>query len=94
MISRMPTYPWQMHLYAALLGGQAATGRMGEDHEVAFVVSGSPEEARQLAKGKWSGAGKGHVDAVQRIDVIDGCSVTVTPASDAAGDHIELHSYN
>jgi len=83
-----------MHLYAALLGGPVASGRMGEDHEVVFVVASSPEEAKKLAKAKWSGDGRGHVDATQRIDAIDGHAVTVTPTADLSGDRIELHSYN
>jgi len=32
--------PTNVHLYAAFLGGELADGRMGEDHEVVFVVAG------------------------------------------------------
>ncbi len=67
---------------------------MGEDHQVVFVVADGPDQARSLAKSKWTGVGRGHVDAVQRIEAIDGCSVTVTPTAGLTGDRIELHSYN
>lgn len=71
-----------MDLYAAYLGGPAAAGRMGEDHEVVFVVAATPEEAEALAEAKWSGAGRGHVDAVQRLDTVDGYDISVTRATD------------
>jgi Domain of Unknown Function (DUF1543) len=83
-----------MHLFAAFLGGPVAAGRMGEDHEIVFVVASTSEEAKTLAKAKWSGAGRGHVDAVQRIDAIDGYQVSVTRAKDTTGDSFELNSYN
>lgn len=83
-----------MHLYAAFLGGPVTAGRMGEDHEVVFVVASTSEEAKMLAKAKWSGAGRGHVDAVQRIDVVDGHQVSVGALEDGAGDQGELQSYN
>jgi Domain of Unknown Function (DUF1543) len=87
-------YDLAMDLYAVLLGGPVAEGRMGEDHEVVFVVADSPPEARTLAKAKWTGVGRGHVDAVQRIEAVDGCSVTVTPTAGLTGDRIELQSDN
>ena len=32
-------YAARVHLFAAFLGGELADGRMGEDHEVVFVVA-------------------------------------------------------
>jgi len=71
-----------MQLYAAFLGGPVAAGRLGEDHEVVFVVASTPDEAKGLAKAKWSGAGRGHVDAIQRIDTVDGHVVSIEPLQD------------
>ncbi len=83
-----------MYLYAAFLGGPVAAGRMGEDHEVVFVVASTPEEAKGLAKAKWSGAGRGHVDAVQRVDIVDGHQVSLRPTHEVSGDRTDLLSYN
>jgi hypothetical protein len=62
-------------LYAVYLGGDLAEGRMGEDHEVVFVVGGDASEVRRRARAKWNGAGRAHVDAIQRLDVIDGYEI-------------------
>jgi hypothetical protein len=61
-----------LHLYAVYLGGDLAAGRMGEDHEVVFVVGTDVKDVRRRARAKWSGHGSAHVDAVRRIDTIDG----------------------
>ncbi|MGH9093356.1 MAG: DUF1543 domain-containing protein [Acidimicrobiales bacterium] len=84
-----------MHLYAAFLGGPAPDGRMGEDHEVVFVVAADGRAAKEAARAKWRGTGRGHVDAVERIDVIDGYAVSLSPA-DGGGpvDRTALDSYN
>ena len=66
-----------VHLYAAFLGGPVADGRMGEDHEVVFVIADDPIEAKSKAKDKWSGVGRGHVDAVQRVEVVDGFAMSL-----------------
>jgi len=66
-----------VHLYAAFLGGPLAADRMGEDHEVVFVVANDPAEATEQARAKWRGVGRGHVDAVQCLDVIDGYEVEI-----------------
>ena len=71
-----------MHLFAAYLGGELAAGRMGEDHEVVFVVAEDTESARRAAKAKWGGDGRPHVDALTRLDVIDGFAVGLEPAGD------------
>lgn len=83
-----------MHLYAAFLGGPAGDGRMGEDHEVVFVVAADGRSAKEAAKGKWRGVGEGHVDAVERIDVIDGFAVHLTAADGEAADLTALDNYN
>lgn len=83
-----------MHLYVAYLGGPAAGGRMGEDHEVVYVVAADGRAAREAAKAKWRGAGRGHVDAVERIDVVDGYAVSLAPAAGTTTDRTALDSYN
>jgi hypothetical protein len=80
-------------LFAAFLGGPLPDDRMGEDHEVVFVVAPDAAEARKLAKAKWSGSGRPHVDAVQKIRTVDGYRVAVT-LSGADGDEMELEGYN
>ncbi len=64
-----------MYLYAAYLGGDLADGRMGEDHEVVFVVGTDTADVRRRARAKWSGHGSAHIDAIQRLDRIDGFEV-------------------
>jgi hypothetical protein len=83
-----------VHLYAAFLGGPVADGRMGEDHEVVFVVAADGRAAKDAAKAKWRGSGRGHVDAVERIDVIDGYAVTLARADAGPADRTALDSYN
>jgi hypothetical protein len=65
-----------MHLYAVFLGGDLAAGRMGEDHEVVFVVGSEANDVRRRARAKWTGVGTAHVDAVRRLDVIDGHEIS------------------
>lgn len=78
-----------MHLYAVYLGGDLAPGRMGEDHEVVFVIgSDDMKDVRKRAKRKWTGAGRPHIDAVVRIDQIDGHTVGLTPCGE--GDVVQL----
>jgi Domain of Unknown Function (DUF1543) len=77
-----------VQLYAVYLGGDPANGRMGEDHEVVFVVASAPEEVRKLARAKWTGYGDAHIDAIQRIDRIDGFEVELHPVG--GGDQTAL----
>ena len=79
-----------MHLYAVYLGGNLPPGRMGEDHEVVFVVGEDAKDVRRRARRKWQGAGRAHIDAVVRIDQIDGHAVELVPAGD--GDITDLDS--
>jgi hypothetical protein len=66
-------------LYAVYLGGDPAPGRLGEDHEVVFVVTTDPKAARRAARAKWTGADpKPHVDMVQELDAVDGFEVALT----------------
>ena len=81
-----------MHLFAAFLGGELGPGRMGEDHEVVFVVAEDMVSARRAAAAKWGGGGRAHVDALTRLDMIDGFAVGLEPAG--AGDTTETEGYN
>ncbi|HEY6625234.1 MAG TPA: DUF1543 domain-containing protein [Acidimicrobiales bacterium] len=83
-----------MYLFSVFLGGPIAAGRMGEDHEVVFVVASGPEEAKGLARSKWRGKGRAHIDAVQRIDQVDGYRLTLTPNTGEDGDRTELEDCN
>jgi len=66
-------------LYAVYLGGDPAPGRLGEDHEVVFVVTTDPRSARRAARTKWTGPDpKPHVDMVQELDAVDGYEVALT----------------
>jgi hypothetical protein len=81
-----------MHLYAAFLGGELGRQRMGEDHEVVFVVAEDTTSARQAAKKKWGGGGRAHVDAVTRLDVIDGYAISLSASGQ--GDTVAMEGYN
>ena len=81
-----------MHLYAAFLGGELAGNRMGEDHEVVFVVAEDAASARRAARDKWGGDGSGHVDAVTRLDMIDGHAITLVLSGQ--GDATAMEGYN
>ena len=65
---------------------------MGEGHEVVMVVAPDLDEAKSRAKAKWSGKGRGHVDALQRVDVVDGFEVRLEQVGE--GDRSELESFN
>ena len=81
-----------MHLFAAFLGGELTPGRMGEDHEVVFVVAEDMPSARTAAEAKWGGDGRPHVDALTRLDMIDGYAIGLQQAG--AGDATETEGYN
>ena len=81
-----------MHLYAAYLGGELTPGRMGEDHEVVFVVAEDELSARRAAKAKWGGDGRPHVDALTRLDMVDGFAIGLDKAG--TGDAMETIGYN
>ena len=85
-------YAARVHLFAAFLGGDLSAGRMGEDHEVVFVVAEDMLSARRAAKAKWGGGGRPHVDALTRIDMIDGYAVGLEPAG--TGDVTETRGYD
>jgi hypothetical protein len=76
-------------LYVVYLGGEVVAGRMGEDHEVVLVAATTVKEARRLAKRKWKGVGRAHVDALAVVHRIDGHDVRLE-AADADGDEIEV----
>jgi hypothetical protein len=81
-----------MHLYVAFLGGPLDGGRMGEGHEVVMVVAEDLAEAKSAARAKWSGEGRGHVDAVQQIDMVDGFAVSLDKVG--TGDKVLLDDFN
>lgn len=83
------------YLYAVYLGGDLAPGRMGEDHEVVFVVGGDDlKDVRDRAKKKWGGSGRPHIDAVRRLDLIDGHAIALTEGA-GDGDETQLNvDYN
>jgi hypothetical protein len=80
-----------VHLYAAFLGGELMDGRMGEDHEVVFVVAEDMTSARRAAKAKWGGDGRAHVDALTRLDMIDGYTIGLDASG--SGDQTETEGY-
>jgi hypothetical protein len=82
-----------MRLYTAFLGGPLSDGRIGEDHEVVFVVAESSVEARAAARDKWQGSGRGHVDAVVEVHMIDGYEIVPRQTTET-GDRTELEGYN
>jgi hypothetical protein len=81
-----------VHLYAAVLGGDLGIGRMGEDHEVVFVVAEDAVSARRAAKAKWGGAGRPHVDALTRLMMVDG--YTLDLVREGQGDALETDGYD
>jgi hypothetical protein len=81
-----------MHLYVAFLGGPMADGRTGEDHEVVMIVAEDRAEANTKAKAKWRGPGRSHVDALQRIERVDGFRIQLVRAG--SGDRSEIYGYN
>jgi Domain of Unknown Function (DUF1543) len=82
-----------VHLFAAYLGGDLGPGRIGEDHEVVFVVAADTVAARRAAKAKWGGGGRAHVDALTRIDMIDGYAIGLEHTAHG-GDATETEGYN
>ena len=57
-----------------------------------FVVAEDMASARRAAKAKWGGDGRSHVDALTRLDMIDGFAVGLEPAG--TGDTTETEGYN
>jgi hypothetical protein len=78
-------------LYAVFLGGEQADMRLGEDHEVVFVVADDDAQARARGKANWSGRNNTavHVDSLARIERVDGFDVRLIAASE--GDRVVLH---
>jgi len=65
---------------------------MGEDHEVVFVVAEDMPSARRAAKAKWGGDGRPHVDALTRLDMVDGFAIGLERQGD--GDAFETVGYD
>lgn len=68
-------------LYAVLLGGKLRKLQLMEDHSLVFVVAKTEKEARKLAKAKWN-AEEIHVDGTQKIEKVDGYTVSLEKESD------------
>ena len=83
-----------MHLYVAYLGGPMPEGQMGEGHEVVAVVADGEVDARAKAKAKWNGYGRSHVDALQRIESVDGFRIDLVATGSADRVDNELFGYN
>jgi hypothetical protein len=81
-----------MHLYAAYLGGPLDDGRMGEGHEVVLVVAADRDDAKVKAEAKWRGAPPGHLDALERVDRVDGFAVSL--AEVGGGDLLDGETFN
>jgi predicted dehydrogenase len=81
-----------MHLYAAYLGGPLDGGRMGEDHEVVLVAAADRDQAKARAVAKWRGVSPGHLDALVRIDRVDGHQVSL--AEVGGGDVLDGETFN
>jgi Domain of Unknown Function (DUF1543) len=56
------------------------------------VVAEDLKDAKAKAKAKWHGTGRGHVDALQQIDMVDGFEISLVAGGQ--GDRIPLDSYN
>jgi hypothetical protein len=76
-------------LYAVYLGGELGPGRIGEDHEVVFVVAPHVAAARERAKAKWRGHDKAHIDAVAEIEVVDGYAVRLEATEESKAPSID-----
>ena len=79
------------NLFAAVLGGNQTGSRLGEDHEVVFVVAEDEPEARAKAKTKWAGESPAglHVDSIGKLDLVDGYRITLVPQGE--GDRISVN---
>jgi len=56
------------------------------------VVAEDIESARRAAKAKWGGGGRPHVDALTRLEMVDGFAVGLEPVG--TGDATETTGYN
>jgi hypothetical protein len=77
-------------LYAVFLGGDPAKGRLGEDHEVVLVAASDVSEARRLARAKWQGSSRPHVDALRAVTVVDGYRVILHETTDPEADEVDV----
>jgi len=75
-------------LYAVLLGGSSGSDRLAEDHETVFVVAEDDQSAKRLAKKKWAGRGRAHVDALLALDAVDGFGVELITGVGAPSTHL------
>ena len=61
------------NLYVVFLGGSLPPNRIGEDHEIVFVVAKNQMDAEIKAKQKWQGyTNYGvHIDSIKKINEVD-----------------------
>ncbi len=82
-----------MYLYAAFLGGELARERMGEDHEVVFVVADDIRASSDRSQGQMGAVvGGAHVDALCRVEMVDGYAVRLEHSG--SGDVTSMTGYN
>ena len=65
---------------------------MGEDHEVVLAVAKDLPSARKAAQVQVGRGGRPYVDALTRIDMIDGYAIGLQQTG--AGDTTETEGYN
>ena len=65
-------------LYAVYLGGDPPDGRMGEDHEVVFVVGTDVKDVRRRALAKWGGESVHTSTWCSASERVDGFEVHLT----------------
>ncbi len=57
-----------------------------------LVVATDRQQAKERAVAKWKGAPPGHLDALERIERVDGFAVTL--AEVGGGDRREMETFN
>ena len=57
-----------------------------------FVVAEDMRTARRAAMAKWGGDGRAHVDALTRLDMVDGFAIALERSG--TGDTMETVGYN
>jgi hypothetical protein len=78
-------------LYIVFLGGNLPLNRFGEDHEIVAVVANSQEEAKKLAKSKWTGYGSAHIDGIMEVTTVDGYKVNLEQTTESNSVKLETN---
>jgi hypothetical protein len=82
--------PDEPKLFVVYLGGDPTPGRLSEDHEVVVVVAWDLAGARRMARAKWGGSSRPHIDAVRTIGVVDGYRVRLERTEDDESADIDV----